>query len=90
MHYTSKDIAIAACVPDNLQFLQDIRRHRLPIFARKYNGEWILADSPVPFNMEGWIPQNGSQEYEGSLVRNGFIVEASTVSDAFSRVPAGE
>ena len=38
MNYTSKDIAIAACVPDNLQFLQDIRRHRLPIFARKYNG----------------------------------------------------
>lgn len=38
MHYTSKEIAVAACVPDNLQFLQDIRRHRLPIFARKFNG----------------------------------------------------
>lgn len=38
MRYNSRDIAIAACVTDNLQFLQDIRRHRLPIFARKFNG----------------------------------------------------
>jgi murein DD-endopeptidase MepM/ murein hydrolase activator NlpD len=58
--------------------------------ARKYNGEWIIADSAIPFNMEGWIPKNGAKAYEGTLVRNGFIVEASTVSDAFSRVPAGE
>ncbi len=23
--------------------------------ARKYNGEWILADGPLAFNLEGWI-----------------------------------
>ena len=38
MNYSSKEIAIAAAVPDNLQFMQDIRRHHLPIHARKFNG----------------------------------------------------
>lgn len=23
--------------------------------ARKYNGEWILADGPLAFNLEGWL-----------------------------------
>ena len=57
--------------------------------ARKYNGEWMIADSPVPFNMEGWITRSSGEAYEGTLVRNGFIIEASKVSDGFSRVPAG-
>ena len=38
MLFTSKEIACAACVSDNLQFLQDIRRHRLPIESRRFNG----------------------------------------------------
>ena len=24
--------------------------------ARKYNGEWIAADGPIPFNLDGWDP----------------------------------
>ncbi len=58
--------------------------------ARKYNGEWIAADSPIPFTMEGWIPHNGTQAYQGTLSRDGFIITASPVSDIFSLVPAGE
>ena len=58
--------------------------------ARKYNGEWIPADSPIPFDMEGWIPHNGKKAYAGSLSRDGFIITASSVSDAFSSVPAGD
>jgi murein DD-endopeptidase MepM/ murein hydrolase activator NlpD len=27
--------------------------------ARKYNGEWIPADGPLAFVMEGWVPHNG-------------------------------
>ncbi|MBT7070146.1 MAG: LysM peptidoglycan-binding domain-containing protein [Anaerolineae bacterium] len=54
--------------------------------ARKYNGEWIAADSPVPFTMEGWVPQNGAAEYEGAIIRNGIVVTASSVSDAYSRI----
>ena len=38
MLFTSKEIACAACVPDHLQFLQDIRRHHLPIESRRHNG----------------------------------------------------
>ena len=38
MLFTSKEIACAACVPDRLQFLQDIRRHNLPIESRRHNG----------------------------------------------------
>jgi murein DD-endopeptidase MepM/ murein hydrolase activator NlpD len=37
--------------------------------ARKYNGEWILADSPVPFTLEGWVAKAGDSPYEGTLVR---------------------
>lgn len=58
--------------------------------ARKYNGEWIAADSPIPFNMEGWIPRNGTEAYQGTLSRDGFVITASPVSDMFSRVPAGD
>ena len=38
MLFTSKEIACAACVSDHLQFLQDVRRHRLPIESRRHNG----------------------------------------------------
>jgi murein DD-endopeptidase MepM/ murein hydrolase activator NlpD len=58
-------------------------------FARKYNGEWILADSPLPFEMEGWLPKNGQTAYEGTLVKNGYTVIASSVSDASSQVTSG-
>ena len=38
MHFTSKEIAIAAGAADRLAFLQDIRRHRLPIHSTRLNG----------------------------------------------------
>ena len=38
MLFTSKEIAYAACVPDHLQYLQDIRRHHLPIESRRHTG----------------------------------------------------
>lgn len=38
-------------------------------FARKYNGEWILADGPVPFELSGWITQAGVNPYQGALVK---------------------
>ena len=38
MHFTSKEIAIAAGATDRLAFLQDIRRHRLPIHSTRLNG----------------------------------------------------
>ena len=37
--------------------------------ARKYNGEWIAADGPLPFVMSGWRARNGARLYEGSLIK---------------------
>lgn len=44
--------------------------------ARRYNGEWISADQGIPFNLDGWISQGAGKEYDGTLTRNGVIVEA--------------
>ncbi|MGB9674066.1 MAG: M23 family metallopeptidase [Anaerolineales bacterium] len=44
--------------------------------ARKYNGEWILADGTIPFNLEGWIVHGGTKPYAGTLVREGTVVVA--------------
>ncbi len=44
--------------------------------ARRYNGEWIPADGTLPFNLEGWISQGTGVEYDGTLTRDGEIVEA--------------
>jgi hypothetical protein len=46
--------------------------------ARKYNGEWIAADGPLPFNLEGWIAHNGEEIYKGTLTRFSQTVIAST------------
>ena len=57
--------------------------------ARKYNGEWILADGPLAFNLEGWIAHNGSREYKGTLTRGGAVVIACECSDYQSQIMAG-
>ena len=54
--------------------------------ARKYNGEWILADGPLAFNLEGWIAHNGSRAYLGTLTNGSLIITACECSDAYSRV----
>lgn len=45
--------------------------------ARKYNGEWLPADGPVPFALGGWTAQFGERAYQGSLVKGSSIVRAS-------------
>ncbi len=37
--------------------------------ARKYNGEWIAADGPLPFVLSGWQAHSGGVPYEGTLTR---------------------
>jgi hypothetical protein len=54
--------------------------------ARKHNGEWILADGPLAFNLEGWIAHNGSREYKGTLTRGAAIVIACECSDFQSQI----
>lgn len=54
--------------------------------ARKYNGEWITADSEVPFNMNGWVVHNGSREYLGTLTKGGATVIACECGDAYTAI----
>lgn len=57
--------------------------------ARKYNGEWILADGPLAFNLEGWIAHNGSQVYEGTMTRGAAMIIACVCSDYQSQIMWG-
>jgi LasA protease len=57
--------------------------------ARKYNGEWMVADSAVPLTMNGWVAHNGSRDYLGTLTKGSSIVIACDCSDAYSSISAG-
>ncbi len=50
--------------------------------ARKFNGEWIAADGPLPFVMSGWTAQGGFRPYEGSLFRGDQVVVANPLTPA--------
>ncbi len=54
--------------------------------ARKYNGEWILADGPLAFNLEGWVVHNGAEAYEGTLTRGAAVITACACSNYQSQV----
>lgn len=56
--------------------------------ARKYNGEWIPADSALPFVLSGWVPHNGSAAYQGTLTKGGLIVTACECGDAYTSINA--
>ena len=57
--------------------------------ARKYNGEWIVADSPVPFVMNGWVTHNGWKEYLGTLTKGASTVTACECGDAGTSISGG-
>lgn len=54
--------------------------------ARKYNGEWISAGGPIPFNLSGWITQSGGAPYMGSMLREGTVVTACRCSNVDARI----
>jgi hypothetical protein len=58
--------------------------------ARKYNGEWIAAEGPMAFNLEGWIAKNGDAPYKGYLQRFSQIVTACDCSNAGSQLTAAK
>jgi hypothetical protein len=39
--------------------------------ARKYNGEWVAAGGPLPFDLSGWIAHEGHAPYQGTLTKEG-------------------
>ncbi len=54
--------------------------------AWKYNGEWMLADGPLAFNLEGWVTHSGSQAYKGTLTRGALTITACDCSDYTSQI----
>jgi murein DD-endopeptidase MepM/ murein hydrolase activator NlpD len=45
--------------------------------ARKYNGEWIPADGPLPFVLSGWTAHAGNEPYQGTLTRGEDTIPSS-------------
>ena len=54
--------------------------------ARKYNGEWILADGPMPFVLSGWRAHAGDALYIGTLTQDEQTVYSSVVGSFESLV----
>jgi len=54
--------------------------------ARKYNGEWIVADGPLPFVMNGWTVHAGEKPYDGTLTRGNQTIPASPLSPFASQI----
>ncbi len=48
--------------------------------ARKFNGEWMLAGGPVPFNLGGYVASNGAEAYQGTLFNGTILITASPIS----------
>lgn len=59
-------------------------------FARKYNGEWVTADGPIPFVLSGWRVVAGEKAYEGELVRDNQTVIADPLSQKWSNITREE
>jgi LasA protease len=49
--------------------------------ARRYNGEWIAADGPLPFIIDGWRAHNGANAYEGTLTKGDQVVISSNIGE---------
>ena len=54
--------------------------------SRKFNGEWILADGPLPFNLSGYLVVNGDTPYQGQLVNGSVTVIADPLSAPRSNI----
>ena len=54
--------------------------------ARKYNGEWIVADGPLPFMMSGWTVHAGEKAYDGTLTRGNQSIPANPLSPRESQI----
>jgi hypothetical protein len=54
--------------------------------ARKFNGEWLAADGPVPMVLSGWVSHAGELSYEGTLTKDGQTVSARPGGTAGSTI----
>lgn len=54
--------------------------------ARKYNGEWILADGPIPYVLSGWTAFAGDKPYQGKLVKGDKVITADVYGQSLALV----
>jgi len=59
-------------------------------FARKYNGEWVTADGPIPFILGGWRVLAGAKAYEGKMIKDGQEIIADPVGQKWSNITREE
>ncbi|NPA06416.1 MAG: LysM peptidoglycan-binding domain-containing protein [Chloroflexi bacterium] len=57
--------------------------------ARKYNGEWMDAEGPVPWVMEDWLVVKGQRPYDGWLKLGDWLVRASPKGTNDTLIAAG-
>jgi LasA protease len=55
-------------------------------FARKYNGEWVLADGPLPFILSGYVTHNGRKPYLGTMTKGEITITANEAGTAGSTI----
>ena len=54
--------------------------------ARKYNGEWITADGPIPWVLSGWTVIAGNKPYYGKLIKGNQVVTSDVYGQAKSLI----
>jgi hypothetical protein len=54
--------------------------------ARKYNGEWMLSDGPVPFILNGWTAIAGAKPYLGKLIKGNYVITADVNGQSWSLI----
>ncbi len=54
--------------------------------ARKYNGEWVLATGPIPFNLDGWVALAADDAHTGTLVRGDKTITACACGTFETRI----
>jgi murein DD-endopeptidase MepM/ murein hydrolase activator NlpD len=55
-------------------------------FARKYNGEWVIADGPLPFVLSGWTVYAGEKPYQGKMVKGDRVITADLYSQSLAQI----
>ena len=58
--------------------------------ARRFNGEWVAADGPLPFVLSGWTARAASEPYKGWLIRDSDIIYASTAAHYLTHITREE
>ena len=58
--------------------------------ARRYNGEWVPADGPLPFTLSGWVARAANIAYEGWLIREGEYIYANTAGTIETQITREE